>query len=174
MKRGDIYYIKSKDNSIGNELFSGRPAVIVSNDKLNQTSGVVEVAYMTTQPKKDLPTHVQTRSSGKLATILCEQITTVSVERLNKYIGQLTESEIINLDTALAISLGIDFGSLNEAPLPEPTKEELEKLLEQLHGVKPMPLDLTDSIVRLETERDLYRTLYNELLDKFTKGARAQ
>ena len=36
----------------------GRPAVIVSNDKNNAKSNTVEVVYMTTKPKTDLPTHV--------------------------------------------------------------------------------------------------------------------
>jgi len=174
MKRGEIYYIESKFNEVGSEQRAGRPAVIVSNNKNNATSGTAEIAYMTTKPKNDLPTHVTTRSTGVLSTIICEQITTVSVERIGKKIGQLTEAELINLDTALAISLGIDYGNLNSEPvMREPSKEELEKMLVEMMGpVKLLPAEPESHIIRLETERDLYRTLYNDLLDTLTKGAR--
>ena len=58
MKRGEIYYIESTYRETGSEQRGGRPAVIVSNDKNNENSEVVEVVYMTTKPKNDLPTHV--------------------------------------------------------------------------------------------------------------------
>lgn len=81
IKRGDIWYV-SKDNYTGCEQAAGRPAIIVSNEKNNACAETVEVVYLTTQPKKDLPTHVLIRSSERESTALCEQITTVSVDRL--------------------------------------------------------------------------------------------
>ena len=57
IRRGDIYYI-DKYPTIGSEQQAGRPAIIVSNEKNNQHSSTVEVVYLTTQPKADLPTHV--------------------------------------------------------------------------------------------------------------------
>ena len=71
----------------------GRPAVIVSNDKNNANSNTVEVVYMTTKPKTDLPTHVYIESALRPSTLLCEQISTVSEERIGEWIGELTESE---------------------------------------------------------------------------------
>lgn len=55
MKRGEIYYIESTYRETGSEQRGGRPAVIVSNDKNNENSEVVEVVYMTTKPKKRPP-----------------------------------------------------------------------------------------------------------------------
>ena len=43
MKRGEIYYIESTYRETGSEQRGGRPAVIVSNDKNNENSEVVEV-----------------------------------------------------------------------------------------------------------------------------------
>lgn len=57
IKRGDIWYV-SKDNYTGCEQAAGRPAIIVSNEKNNACAETVEVVYLTTKPKKDLPTHV--------------------------------------------------------------------------------------------------------------------
>ena len=169
MKRGEIYYITNTNRGEGNEIQGNRPAVIVSNDTLNKTSGVVEIVYTTAQPKKDQPTHVLTRNTPRPSTILCEQVHTVSTSKVCNKIGELTEQELAAVDTALAISLGLDFG--NTPVMREPTEEELLNKLSEL-----TPLDFakpgTDAqLIKLETERDLYRRLYSELLENITKGA---
>lgn len=175
MKRGEIYYIKSTYQEEGSEQRGSRPAVIVSNDKNNENSSVVEVVYMTTQPKTDLPTHVITRSALAPSTILCEQIYSVSKSRVREFVGKLTKNELQALDTALAISLGLDFGAVMVA---EPTKEELEKLLESMKAtppqiVTPDPAEANVELVKLETERDLYKKFNEDLLDILKKGAKA-
>lgn len=106
IKRGEIFYI-ARGATSGSEQFADRPAVVVSNDENNKHSGVIEVAYLTTAPKTDLPTHVTIRSTGRTSTVLCEQVTSVSVDRVNKYIGQVSEQEMKNIDIALMISLAI-------------------------------------------------------------------
>ena len=58
IRRGEIFYIARGGATNGSEQFADRPAVVVSNDENNKHSGVIEVVYMTTQPKTDLPTHV--------------------------------------------------------------------------------------------------------------------
>jgi mRNA-degrading endonuclease toxin of MazEF toxin-antitoxin module len=85
-----------------------RPGVIVSNDRLNSTASVVEVVYLTTQPKKDLPTHVCLESTGVQSTALCEQIDHVSVNLLGDRCGTCTAEELQAIDRALLVSLGID------------------------------------------------------------------
>ena len=105
--RGDIVYIEKRNDTIGHEQYSGRPAVVVSNDKGNMSSGTVEVVYLTTQPKHDIPTHVQIRSTGRLSTALCEQIWTISTERIGNLIGSVTEEEMAALEEAILISLGV-------------------------------------------------------------------
>lgn len=109
MKRGEIYYISRRDSLIvGSEAAKSRPGVIVSNDRLNSTASVVEVVYLTTQPKKDLPTHVCLESTGVQSTALCEQIDHVSVNLLGDRCGTCTAEELQAIDRALLVSLGID------------------------------------------------------------------
>lgn len=149
MKRGEIYYIESTYRETGSEQRGGRPAVIVSNDKNNENSEVVEVVYMTTKPKNDLPTHVFIRSALSPSTVLCEQVNSVSVKRIGTLIGKLTKSEL--------------------------AAKEAEYLLEEI-SKQPLRIVQQDPDVekiKLETERDLYRNLYNELLSKTMKGASA-
>ena len=99
IRRGEIFYIARGGGATnGSEQFADRPAVVVSNDENNKHSGVIEVVYMTTQPKTDLPTHVTIRSTGRISTVLCEQVSSVSTERVNNYIGQVSEQEMKNID----------------------------------------------------------------------------
>lgn len=106
IRRGDIYYIE-KYPVVGSEQQAGRPAIVVSNKENNRHSNTVEVVYLTTRPKTDLPTHVHIESSAKPSTALCEQVTTVSVERLGDYAGHLTDREMTQVDIALLVSLDL-------------------------------------------------------------------
>lgn len=103
IKRGDIWYIES-GYSVGSEQRAGRPAIVVSNNRNNQYSGTVEVVYLTTQPKRDLPTHVTISSLSRESTALCEQITSVSTERFGSYRGAVTAEEMEDIEEAMMIS----------------------------------------------------------------------
>ena len=52
--RGEIYHILPEDNETGSEQYSGRPAIIVSNEANNKFAPTLEVVYLTTKPKKAL------------------------------------------------------------------------------------------------------------------------
>lgn len=81
--RGDIVYVdKSPTAEIGSEMHTARPGVIVSNDTLNITSPVVTVVFLTTKPKTNMPSHVTIESTGRKSTAICEQINTISKERI--------------------------------------------------------------------------------------------
>lgn len=114
INRGDIWYIGNGYPAVGSEQRPGRPAVVVSNQQNNRYGEVVEVIYLTTAPKRDLPTHVTIRSSGRVSTALCEQISTVSVERLGSYCGHVSDSELAAIENAMLISLGIQLASVSE------------------------------------------------------------
>lgn len=155
MKRGQIYYIESNHQEIGSEQRAGRPAVIVSNNKNNENSTTVEVVYMTTQPKNDLPTHVFIRSSLRPSTVLCEQIYSVSTERLGTYIGELTDRELQELDIALSISLGLDWMQ----------PEDLEAMQQQLTETEAKLAAVTAELAELKNQPD-YKLLYDQLIEK--------
>lgn len=172
-KRGNIYFIASNYTEQGVEQKANRPAVIVSNNIGNEHAECVEVVYMTTQPKGDLPTHVLIRSSLKPSTLLCEQVTTVSKERVGAWIGTLTDQELQQMDTALAISLGIEFAA--PVMLREPTKEEIEErareMMKQTAPERSQPEKPDAELVKLRTERDLYKK-FSEDLVQILKGGK--
>ena len=125
-KRGDVVFVRDYRKTTGSEQDAVRPAVIVSNDKGNLFAPVVEVVFLTTQEKKTLPTH--TTVLGKIpSTALCEQITTVSKERITEYIRSCTKEEMQAIDRCIKISLG-----LTEQPVVEDYIREKLTEYEQL------------------------------------------
>ena len=129
IKRGEMFYISRGGASYnGSEQHSDRPAVVVSNNKCNENSNVVEIVYMTTQPKTDLPTHVTVRSTGRISTVLCEQVYSVSTERVGTYIGECTDKEMENIDIALMISLQLDGNMKTSKKYNETIKEQQEEI----------------------------------------------
>ena len=192
MHRGEIYYISRGGASYGHEQQADRPAVIVSNEKNNENSGVVEVVYLTTQPKTDLPTHTVIRSTGRVSTVLCEQIVSVSVDRIAGYIGQVSEQEQKNIDIALMISLQLDGNMKISKKYNETIKEQQEEIDHLKTEIEEMEKDRKElieqvnqyaaanaeknkkveqsasqeSMIRLETERDTFKQLYESLLTK--------
>ncbi|MBQ9269703.1 MAG: type II toxin-antitoxin system PemK/MazF family toxin [Oscillospiraceae bacterium] len=105
--RGDIFYI-AKGYSTGSEIFSGRPGIIVSNDKQNRTSAVVEVVFLTTKQKIPMDTHICITSAPRPSTAICEQINSVAVERLGEWAGKVTKAEMDAIERGLLHSLGMD------------------------------------------------------------------
>ena len=158
VRRGDIFYIRKSGRSIGSEQNQGRPAVVVSNDMANKYSPVVEVVFLTTQEKTQLPTHVEVICKVP-STALCEQVHSIYADRLEDYIKTCTDEEMEAIDRALMISLGLtektDAGSLQNDKLVDCSDEVVklraqielltrqhEKLLDRLIGQKPELNDL--------------------------------
>ena len=170
VKRGDIKYIVNNYQEEGSEQRAGRPAVVVSNDKGNQHSNVIEVVYLTTQPKTDLPTHIDIKSANRPSIALCEQISSVSKERLGNYIGSCTKYELDMLAAGMMISLGIDFPTPKVVLQPQEKKEE-KKVAETVLPVKQAVT--YDEFIKVQTERDTFVRLYRELLEKLIGGKAA-
>ena len=93
IRRGDIFYVGG-GYATGSEQHAGRPAIVVSNDKNNEHSSTVEMVYLTTRPKRDMPTHVQISSLSRASIAICEQITTVAIERIGNYHGRVTPMRV--------------------------------------------------------------------------------
>jgi len=168
MKRGEIYYIeRSSYGETGSEQRSGRPAVIVSNDKCNEYSEVLEVVFLTTQPKHDLPTHIDIRSSSKPSVALCEQINSVAIQRFGEYIGTCSEYEMMLIDAALAISLGLDSENKRDTkPEKKSTPAPAPAPVINVNNVSEDSKKKDEEIVRLTAERDTFKELYDRLFER--------
>lgn len=184
--RGDIFYIRKVGMTEGNEQDAGRPAIIVSNDIGNQHANIVEVVYLTTQEKKSLPTHVDIICKVP-SVALCEQVCTVSKDRLGDLISNCTVGEMKEIDKALMISLGIE--AEEHIPMTEELVHDqimaLEKGIDQRNAqIKQLEHELSKAreqqrkdeskedvnaainYAALMGERNIYKTMYEQLLEK--------
>jgi mRNA interferase MazF len=146
LKRGEIYYVYKQDAaSIGSEQEAGRPAIIVSNNIGNTHSSVVEIVFLTTKPKNELPTHVTIRSTNRVSVALCEQITTIDTCRLGDYVGTVSDFEMSQLELALVTSLGLE-----------------TEVVAPAIDVPSYAHELQAAVI----ERDTYKKLYENLIEK--------
>lgn len=152
VKRGDIFYITYSKNF--NDSYSydttGRSGVIVSDNHLNRGSEYVEVVYLTTKIKRDMPTHVDVFCKTP-STALCETIHTVEKDRIGTYVRTVSDEEMEGIERGLRRSLGMNVPvvSVNEA---EPNND---------NGLASMQKE-----IQLTAERDMFKKLYEDLLSK--------
>lgn len=175
--RGDIFYIKKINQD------TGRPAVIVSNNDINESQNMVEVAYLVEKPNESLPTHAKVRCHLP-STALCEQVVSVSKDRIDGFIRTCTDEEIEKINKGLSISLGITESddtmaeklkeltdSLSEAQrindeLRNRIKEEIDKQQELEKQLSQIETENTDETIKVVAERDIYKDLYMKLTEK--------
>lgn len=157
VKRGDIFYITYSKNF--NDSYSydttGRPGVIVSDDHLNRGSEYVEVVYLTTKIKRDMPTHADVFCKSP-STALCETIHTVEKDRIGTYVRTVSDEEMEGIERGLINSLGM---SMNE---PKETINDSEATT----TIKNSELLSMQKNIQLTAERDMYKKLYEDLLAK--------
>ena len=153
IRRGEVYYIEGLQ-TVGSEQHPGRPAIIVSNDMNNEFSSTVEVIYLTTQPKHDLPTHVEIRSLKRESIALCEQITAVAAERIGDFCGEVTQHEMSEIEAAMLISLGLE----NETAKAE------------THPTPKSDADLSLRCATAEAKSAVLQEMYDSLLGRLING----
>lgn len=110
IKRGDVFYAQLGNNVVGSEQGGYRPVLILQNNKGNKYSTTVIVAPITTIEKHLYqPTHVLLKNSGlkHRSVALLEQVKTISKERLDDYICTINDKDLVEINKALKVSLGL-------------------------------------------------------------------
>ena len=108
--KGDIYYADLSP-VIGSEQGGVRPVLVIQNDIGNFYSETTIVAAITSRRGKNkLPTHVPNFCYGLVQNsfVLLEQVRTIDRRRIREYIGHLSAADILRVDRAAVISLGIN------------------------------------------------------------------
>ena len=88
-----------------------------------------------------------------LTTALCECVTNVSQDRLVEYIRSCSHEEMEAIDKALIVALG-----LNEYIGAEPSYEPV-----------PVVAGNNEGVIKLTTERDLYKHLYEQMFERMVR-----
>ena len=112
VRRGDIYYADLSP-VVGSEQGGIRPVLIVQNDTGNKYSPTVIAAAITSQINKArLPTHIplEAKSFGltKDSVVLLEHIRTIDKKRLKERMGKLDDELMNAVDSAIAVSFGLN------------------------------------------------------------------
>ncbi len=111
VKRGEIYYADLSP-VVGSEQGGIRPVLIVQNDIGNKHSPTVIAAAITSKTEKSaLPTHISVQASScglaKDSVVLLEQVRTLDKRRLKERMGELDDTSMAQVNTALSTSLGL-------------------------------------------------------------------
>ena len=111
VKRGDIYYADLSP-VVGSEQGGLRPVLIIQNDVGNKYSPTVIAAAITSRMgKTKLPTHIDVYAEraglSRDSIVLLEQLRTLDKRRLREKLGHLDEQMMTQIDTAIAVSLGL-------------------------------------------------------------------
>lgn len=110
IRRGDIYYAELPYKEKSCIQSGNRPVIIMSNDKANEHSSVIQVIPLTTKEKKPFPTHVPIQLFGldKKSTALVEQTMLIDKSAITYYVGRITDNSCMRkLNHALAIQFGL-------------------------------------------------------------------
>lgn len=111
IRRGEVYWLDFAP-ATGNEMTGVHPCLIVQNGIGNQHSALTIVVAITSSLRvASLPVGVLLRAGeGGLAhdsVAHCGHIYTIDKKRLAKRLGQLAPSRMLDVDKALACSIGV-------------------------------------------------------------------
>lgn len=106
MKRGEVWTIAGEGYAA-----KPRPAVIVQDDRFDATASITICAFttdLTDAPLFRLPVAPSERNGLRSASrLMVDKITTVSKSKLGKQIGQLDQEDLVPLDRAIMVFLGV-------------------------------------------------------------------
>lgn len=113
MKRGEIWTVAGGPDYAGKP----RPAVILQDDRFDRTSSVTICAF--TSDQTDAPLFrilIEPSERNGLRTesrLMADKITTVPKARIGKSIGRLDDEDVIRLNRAIVVFLGLAGGTAN-------------------------------------------------------------
>jgi len=112
VSRGDLWWIDWSPGR-GSEQTGRRPALIIQTDAANRNPRYPNTIVVTVSSKgRDVPFHIplQTTHESGLASrsfAKCEQVLTISKDRLDSRLGNASQDELQQVEAALRLILGL-------------------------------------------------------------------
>ena len=107
MRRGDIWTVAGGKDYAGKP----RPVVVVQDDSFDATDSITICAFTTDQteaPLFRLPLEPNERNGLRAACrLMVDKITTVPKARLGAHVGRLADEDMVRLNRAVLVFLGI-------------------------------------------------------------------
>lgn len=107
MKRGEIWTASAGGAYVGKP----RPVAIVQDDRFGGTASITVCAFTTDPTEAPLlrlriePS--QTNGLREVSSLMVDKITTVSRDKLGERIGRLADEDVVRLNRALMLFLGL-------------------------------------------------------------------
>jgi mRNA interferase MazF len=107
---GDIWIVRL-DPVIGHEQGGTRPAVVVSDDRLNRSRAELVYVAPMTRTVRPVPWHVRLGPPdvlpGEASVVLCDAVRSISLHRLQTPVGHLSEQALSQITQWLMLLLKI-------------------------------------------------------------------
>lgn len=163
LKKWDVYYFEYRDEFGGGKI--GRPGVIVSPDRRNQSAGYeVSVVFLTTSPQSGTWYPV-INSTGRKSYAVCGDITRVRRDMIGTYCATLTSSEIEGIKRGLADYLDLNGGE-DELERTRTLNEDLQKKIAELESKLA---SVSAEVEKKELDAKVYELAYGKVLDRLVE-----
>lgn len=106
MRRGDVYWVDVAPARSG-EIRKRRPAVIVSNNAAVRAQNRVQVMPLTSNVTHVHRWETLVHVAGTPGKAMADQIRTVTKERLGDRLGALTQPDLLAVEQAIRVQLGL-------------------------------------------------------------------
>src|SRR3954467_5567745 len=106
MKRREGYWVDFEP-ARGGEIRKVRTAIIMSNDRANYRLNRVQVVPLTSNVARVYPGEAIIRFAGKPSRAMANQLRTVTKERLQDRIGELSARDLALVEEAIRVQLGL-------------------------------------------------------------------
>jgi mRNA interferase MazF len=105
-RRGEVWWV-SFDASVGGEIRKTRPALVLSNNAANAVLNRVIIVPLSSQTAKLYPGEALVTLNGEQGKVKADQIATASKQRLRNKAGSLTAADLVAVEKAVLVQLGI-------------------------------------------------------------------
>jgi len=112
ISRGELWWVDWSPGR-GSEQAGRRPALVVQSDAANRNPRYPNVIVVAVSTKgRPLPFHIRLDPSDEnglveVSFVKCEQIFTISKQRLERRLGRLTAEQLADVESGLAIVLDL-------------------------------------------------------------------
>lgn len=147
VNRGQVWFA-NLENGVGSTQGGERPVLIIQNDIGNKFSPVCTIIPLTSQSKKQMPTHVTLFPSdgvNKKSICMAEQIQTISKSQIiaTGYVGTISEQKMVMIENAIKIQLG----------MKEVNKQNMEEILNEIKNMKEDLIGYEEDMIKYNKSR---------------------
>ena len=169
-ERGEMYDILYSDGYVG-EMAAHRPGIIVSSEAGNVTCPTVLMIHTTTTTttNKNISVNHKFVMNGWTNYALCSQIVTINKNRLKKFYGKLSTTDMDAIDRCLEEAL--DLGYVDDTAVKEKEREIADRdvligdLKTEVAEVKAKIGQKDEEIASLKMEIEMWQKCYGRCMD---------